>query len=528
VKLRFSIALALSLTLIDQAGSAQSLDRMRQEGWQDVREGVLQRSVGRHVETFTYGEAGQRWTARRLKERIRSLQREYDRYPSTDLAGILKSLRRELASPNEPGEPFGLEELGACDPAYGASADAAPLLNSQAPGVTASASAYFHSPCSDVGNTYSYAYVRASVANTMTTRSQEDPESGSWVDSTASVSLSGTASCYSEAYARSWSLPLGINYEVSDTNFDCPAQTPYLGTPFAVPGTIPAIDFDNGGEGISYHEIWPELNTSYRATEVDHYRDIITQFDDGEWLEYTINVAKTGTYTLIAQIGAGEYSGQLHMEVDGADVTGLLDVPLTGGWILWGSVIKKNVQLAAGLHVLRVVADLGFEGFYGIRIVAPSGPQTPFGGTVRTLPGTLHIVDFDEGGEQVSYHDNSVGCEEGCSYRTADVDRWEDLVYHTSGGEWMEYTVDVTASGTYNLSVRVSAEDGGATFHVEFNGVDVTGPMTVPLTNSWAEFQTVMKTGVILSAGRKVMRIVIDDSDGALDAGTFDTLTVQP
>jgi hypothetical protein len=134
-------------------------------------------------------------------------------------------------------------------------------------------------------------------------------------------------------------------------------------------------------------------------------------------------------------------------------------------------------------------------------------------------------MDFDEGGELISYHDNTAGCDGICGYRTADVDLYEKLVHHTSAGEWMKYTVNVTAPGVYTLSFRVGSEEGGGIFHLEVDGVDVTGPITMPSTGSWSAFQTVSKTGVSLKAGRRVMRLVIDAGSYA---GTFDTITVQP
>jgi hypothetical protein len=256
---------------------------------------------------------------------------------------------------------------------------------------------------------------------------------------------------------------------------------------------------------------------------VDLGGETVFHLEAGDWMEYTIDVGTAGTYALVAQVGTAEAVGSFHVELDGVDVTGPMTVPVTD-WGLWGSAIKAGVHLPAGRHVLRFVVDSWFYGFQSFRIVVA---QAPFGGTVRTLPGTLRVVDFDEGGEQISYHDNTAGCEGSCEYREADVDRWENLVFRTTAGEWMEYTVDVTAAGTYTLAVRVGAEEGGSTFHVEFDGVDVTGPITIPTTGFWNVFQTVTRT-VSLSAGRKVMRLVVDPTASYYDAGTFDTITVQP
>jgi hypothetical protein len=88
--------------------------------------------------------------------------------------------------------------------------------------------------------------------------------------------------------------------------------------------------------------------------------------------------------------------------------------------------------------------------------------------------------------------------------------------------------VDVTTAGTYTLSVEVGADVGGAIFHVEFDGVNVTGPIVIPTTNGWADFQTVSRTGISLSAGRKIMRIVIDKGGANHIAGVFNTLSVLP
>ncbi len=51
---------------------------------------------------------------------------------------------------------------------------------------------------------------------------------------------------------------------------DGPTSTPFGGTPWSIPGTIQAEDFDDGGEGLAY------LDTSagntggqYRSTDVD-------------------------------------------------------------------------------------------------------------------------------------------------------------------------------------------------------------------------------------------------------------------
>ena len=45
--------------------------------------------------------------------------------------------------------------------------------------------------------------------------------------------------------------------------------TPYSGTPISVPGTIQAENFDNGGEGVAYHDVDANnIELAYRPNEV--------------------------------------------------------------------------------------------------------------------------------------------------------------------------------------------------------------------------------------------------------------------
>jgi hypothetical protein len=522
------------------------MERMYEEGWQTVQEGVLQRDLGEgRVETYTYGEPGRRWMAKRLAQRIASLEREYRSYPSDRLAAILARLKAELRQSEQPqaregelslasasmssGETESVSAMltAGCEPTVTVGANAAPQ-STQVPGATASAHVSFQSPANCYGNIFTYAYSRATFGSTMNDDSQEDSQSnGTVLAASLSVSATGSVDCFSESFAQAWIEDR--SYEVSDTNFACTAgpsdATPY-GLPFAIPGTIKAADFDNGGEGVAYHEVTPDLDNTYRATDVDLYEDTVVRLEAGDWMQYTLDVPAPGTYTLVAQVAANNAGGVFHLELDGVDVTGPVAVPATGSWQRWGAPVRNAVKFpAAGQHTLRFKVDAPFDGFYSLRFVVT---QAPFGGTARTLPGTIKAVDFDEGGEMLSYHDNSAGCDGSCGYRKADVDRYEKLVYHTTAGEWMKYTVDVATTGIYAMKFKVGSGAGGGTFHAEIDGVDVTGPLTFPNTGGWNTFTTVTKTGVSLKAGRRVLRLVIDNDLGSADAGTFDTIVVQP
>ena len=98
-------------------------------------------------------------------------------------------------------------------------------------------------------------------------------------------------------------------------------------------------------------------------------------------------------------------------------------------------------------------------------------------------------------------------------------------------GEWMEYTVDVAAAGTYTIEFRVSHRDAGSTFHLESHRdgqppVNLTGPVAVPDTNSFDTFTTVSRT-VSLQAGPQVLRFVWDAGVGGY-AAALDWMRITP
>ena len=81
-------------------------------------------------------------------------------------------------------------------------------------------------------------------------------------------------------------------------------------------------------------------------------------------------------------------------------------------------------------------------------------------------------------------------------------------------------------SGAYTLEFRVASVGAGGTFHIEVNGVDRTGPISIPDTGGWQNWATVTKSGVNLSAGSQAWRLVVDAVGGGGNVGNFNYLRV--
>jgi len=148
----------------------------------------------------------------------------------------------------------------------------------------------------------------------------------------------------------------------------------------------------------------------------------------------------------------------------------------------------------------------------------------PLGGTPWSLPGTVQAEDFDNGTAGVAYNDHTAG-NAGGAYRSTDVDIQSGgggyTVGWVSAGEWLRYTVDVTAAGEYTLTARVASAGGGGTFNVEFNGQDKTGSMRVPNTGGWQSYQEVT-ANVWLDAGQQQMRLTFLSNGSTGSVGNFD------
>jgi len=155
-------------------------------------------------------------------------------------------------------------------------------------------------------------------------------------------------------------------------------------------------------------------------------------------------------------------------------------------------------------------------------ITSSASAQSPFSGSPIAIPGTLEMENYDLGGADVAYFDSDDVNEGAASattpYRNDGVDVGGNagenaVVGWTATGEWLEYTVQVAASGTYKFVAHVATEQDGGTFHIEIDGTDVTGPVTVTNSGGWDAYTTVEGTTQNLAMGSHILRFVVDQVD---------------
>lgn len=140
--------------------------------------------------------------------------------------------------------------------------------------------------------------------------------------------------------------------------------TSYLATTPVIPARIEAEEYDLGGEGIAYHDV--DENNIGQAFRPNEGVDIIPSGEDNysvywmvdsEWLEYTIDVPEDGVYDIIPYLTTVPGFGNFRILINNVDVSGVRDVPSTGGWENWTPFPVEGLTLTEGTKILRFEVD---------------------------------------------------------------------------------------------------------------------------------------------------------------------------
>jgi hypothetical protein len=316
------------------------------------------------------------------------------------------------------------------------------------------------------------------------------------------------------------------------------ADAPYGGTPAAVPGTIQAANYDTGGQGVAYNvaTVYGTAN-SYRSDGVD----LETTTDPpggydigwtaaGQWFNYTVNVAKAGTYAVSLRLAAPTaVTDALHISnAAGTNLTGSVTAPATGGYQAW-TTVTASVTLPAGVQTLTIHQDNpGWNIHFLTLAAAGGGGEGPYGGTPAAVPGTVQAANYDTGGQGVAYNVGTVNGSAN-SYRsdgvdleaTTDTGGGYDIGW-TAAGQWFNYTVNVATAGTYTVSLRLAAPTAVTdALHISNgSGTNLSGNVNAPATGGYQAWTTVTAS-VTLPAGVQTLTVHQDNAGWNIHYLTF-------
>lgn len=139
------------------------------------------------------------------------------------------------------------------------------------------------------------------------------------------------------------------------TTLETPAPKAYKG-PHAIPGRTEAEDFDDNGEGLSFHDLEAEnKGKAYRLTtgvDIEPSTDTGGGYNlgytaTGEWLTYLIESVTPGTYDIALRTASGSTSTaakRIDAYIDNVKV-GQVVPSITGGWQNWETKYMKGIVI---------------------------------------------------------------------------------------------------------------------------------------------------------------------------------------
>jgi hypothetical protein len=234
----------------------------------------------------------------------------------------------------------------------------------------------------------------------------------------------------------------------------------------------------------------------------------------GEWLEYDVSTASAAAYNLSLRVASDSIGPAMHVEIDGANVSGQLSVP-SNGWQSFADLLTGPFMLSAGNHIVRLVFDTGNV---NINYLVFNPPDA---GT--SLPATIQAESPNRFYDTSAANDGDAVCGKGA----LDVQVTDDAggggcaVAYVAPGEWLEYNVTSPQARTYDLTVRISSGMSGQTLHVEIDGHTIAGGSVVSPANGWQSFSDALIANVALAAGPHTVRLVFDTGYINADYLTF-------
>ncbi len=82
---------------------------------------------------------------------------------------------------------------------------------------------------------------------------------------------------------------------------------------------------------------------------------VVAWTEDGEWMNYTVNVAESGMYTVKVRVAG--YGGTMSIAVDGNTLLDHVAVNSTNGWDKWATQDIGTISLAEGVQTIKVTID---------------------------------------------------------------------------------------------------------------------------------------------------------------------------
>ncbi|MEM9836564.1 MAG: cellulase family glycosylhydrolase [Bacteroidota bacterium] len=257
-------------------------------------------------------------------------------------------------------------------------------------------------------------------------------------------------------------------------------QTENTAKPFntqSIPGVVYPTDFDMGEAGVAYSDetianyqvstgqftAWNQ-GWAYRNDGVDIERSSdplgngynVGWIEDGEWMQYDVNVETTGVYEVRVRVASQPGGGNFNFVADGAAVSIPFYVSSTGGWQTWEDRVVPNVILDSSIEKLQFHAP---EGGYNL-----SRFEFIYVGPTTGLP-TQFLSAFTINGESIQVNLNKplmAGSVPDVSdftvYKNGNIAPITNVMLHPDNTRSLQFTVDDNFVATDVIKVSYNGD----------------------------------------------------------------------
>lgn len=259
-------------------------------------------------------------------------------------------------------------------------------------------------------------------------------------------------------------------------------------------GTSSAITVTVNGQGQSIPgTIQSESYSAMSGVQLENTTDTgagqnVGWIDANDWMDYTVNVATAGQYTVSYRAASLSGGGSVQLR-SGSTTLATTSIPSTGGWQTWTTVNSAAFNLVAGTQTIRVFAGAG--GFNlnwmqfssacasSIAITSPSNNATfaaPASVTINvtvTSCNSISKVDFYSGS-------TLLGTDTSSPYSYT----WSNVAAGSYGitARATDTQSNVLTSSVVNITVNGSNPAPTATITAPTNNATFTAPATINIT----------------------------------------------
>jgi len=138
-----------------------------------------------------------------------------------------------------------------------------------------------------------------------------------------------------------------------------------------IPGNIAAVHYNTGGEGVGYHDLTPGnaggqyiRNDSVDISSNSEGGFHISSNQTGEWYKYNVNVQSDGVYNVGIRYATTSSTSQIKIWQGTTEVTGVINLPATGGLTTWRTLTIHGLNLTSGNQTLKVETIAGDFNLY--------------------------------------------------------------------------------------------------------------------------------------------------------------------